>query len=148
LLSRYPPAPDDACLQVGDDGVDLVGGQLARRWLQVIRCTAQWPSVAGIDRICAVLGSRHSPASTASTDRRFEGPVVKSRRPQVCADRKIIICTIAICERTVAISASRRFPGPQTSAYLLVILCPQGARRNRYNANQAKRSSQHGGRPR
>src|SRR5215468_8350804 len=33
LQSCYPSAPNDAGLQVGDNSIDLIGGQLASRWL-------------------------------------------------------------------------------------------------------------------
>src|SRR6266404_7775479 len=49
------PAPDDACQQIGRDGIDLVRGQFGGRRIHVARRIAKVPAVALPGRIGAVF---------------------------------------------------------------------------------------------
>jgi hypothetical protein len=136
LFSRYSATADDARLQVRDYGVDLVGGQLAGRWLKVIRRRIQWPPVTWMDGVCAILEGGHSRSGAATTDGRLQRLAIEFCRPQICSNRIIVVLLIAICEGTVAIGTSRGFPGPQAGADVAIVLRAWSAREQRSRKDQ------------
>ena len=127
LFPRNSATADDARSEIRDYGVDLIGGQLAGRWLKVIRRCAQWPPVTRINGVCTILEGGHSRTDAATTDRRLQRLVIEFCRPQICSNRIIVVLLIAICEGTVAIRASRGFPRPQAALTLLSFCAREAA---------------------
>src|SRR5215469_5115618 len=106
FLARYPPAPDDACLQIRDHQVDVGRAQRAGSRVQIVRRGAERRAVARADLIGALVECRHVGPGTSAADRLLERRRIEPARAQIGPRRRLIAFLVAVRKGAVAIGAS------------------------------------------
>jgi hypothetical protein len=103
FLSCDLATPNDPCLQVGDHEIDFVGRQHSGRRLQIFWPDAREASVTFPRRVCAVFKRRHTSSDASASDSRLESHGIELGPAQIRPDREIVVLTISIRERAMAI---------------------------------------------
>jgi len=111
---------DNAHLEIGNQGADLVGVRGPRCRLQIIWPDTQRPPIAGAIGVCAGIEGGHSGTRAAAPNRHLDSRCIESGCPQVRSLRIVIIVTIAVGEGAVTICAARVLPGLQSGLYIIL----------------------------
>src|SRR5438477_11769060 len=106
-----PATAEDAGLQIGDDGVDLIRRQRARGRIEIIRRRPDRPIVASANLVGALIKGRHAGAArTSAADHELECCSIEPRCSQVGAGRRHAALLVTVVERPVARRAARCLP--------------------------------------
>src|SRR5437762_1766835 len=91
FLLRYSATSDDARLQIGDHGVNLVGSERGTIRVKIVRRGTQRPVVTRTNLVGALIESGHSlSARLPAADHELERSGVQPGCPQICPGRRFV----------------------------------------------------------